>query len=861
MGRVCRIVPAITHNSKGGLLVMLPRQSTLSRSIIAMIALLSLLFAACESDSERTIIRTQPPVETVVPTATSMPAEDTPTATPTEEATGVPTEAETPVPTATAATAVPTFTPTLTPTGVPTGTVATATPTFSPTAVMTGTVATATPTATRTPTAQPGDIQLRGSIEQVYLTDAIPGTELELRRDGEMIASGEADARGSFIWRNLEPGDGYTVTIAASAATSGLEVPFGPVSVSAMTDHPDPSTFEGQNIGEGYGYLETRDGTLLAINVILPGPVENGPYPTLIEYSGYDPANPARTQPGVLIGPLMGFATVGVNMRGTGCSGGAFNYFEPAQNTDGYDAIEVIARQAWVQGGKVGMIGVSYPGISQLFTAQLQPPSLAAITPLSIISDTSATLYPGGILNNGFAVDWAADRQRDATVGGQGWSRRRIDEGDETCINNQKLKEQAPDIFQQIADNPFYTDEVAAPLSPSTFADRINVPVFLAGAWQDEQTGGYFPTILDRFTGNDNLHFTITNGGHTDSLGPLIFARWFEFFSLYVADRVPAFPPAAGLALAVLGADIFGVEGLTAPPDRFTGMSLEEARAAFEADAKVRILFDNGAGDTEQPGSPYPGFELGFEAWPIPELEHSIWYFDGAGGLVPEIPAENVEVSYAYNPDVSQTTNLTGGSSAAWKAQPNWHWNFVDAGDEATFTSAPLAEDMIMVGSASVDLWLKSTATDTDLQVTLSEIRPDGYEVYIQNGWLRSSRRVLDEERSSELRPFHTHREADYAPLTPGEFASVRVEMFPFAHAFRAGSQIRLAVGSPGGSRVLWKFDVLPDDGGVTNSVGVGEMYPSRVVLPHVPGVEIPTDYPGATALRAQPARFLEKGD
>jgi hypothetical protein len=845
----------------------MPRRHTLARSLIVLIASLSLFLSACESDSERTIIRTQPPAETAVPTATSMPVDDTPTATPTGDATEGPTEVETTAPTGTP-TGIPTGTPTGAPTGTATGTAATVVPTFTPTAIPTGSAATATPTqtptatATWTATAQPGDIQLRGSIEQVYLTDAIPGSELELRRDGEVIATGEADARGSFIWRNLDPGDGYTVTVAAdAAATSGLEVPFGPVSVSAMIEHPEPSTFEGQNIGAGYGYLTTRDGTVLAINVVLPGPIENGPYPTLIEYSGYDPANPSVNQPGVLIGPLMGFATVGVNMRGTGCSGGAFNYFEPAQSTDGYDAIEVIARQPWVKDGKVGMIGISYPGISQLFTAQLQPPSLAAIAPLSIISDTPATLYPGGILNNGFAVDWAADRQRDATVGGQGWSQTRINAGDEVCINNQKLKGQAPDIFQQIADNPFYTEEIAAPLSPSTFVDQINVPVFLAGAWQDEQTGGYFPTMLDRFTASDNVHFTITNGGHTDSLGPVIFARWFEFFSLYVADRVPVFPPAAGVALAVVGESIFGVEGLTAPPDRFTGMTLEQARAAFEADPQVRILFDNGDGDPEEPGSPYPGFEMGFDAWPIPEVVPAVWYFTADGGLATELPAADGEASFGYNTDLSQQTNLTGGSGAAWRAQPNWHWNFAGSENEVVFTTDSLAEDTIMVGSASVDLWLKSTATDTDVQVTLSEVRPDGYEVYIQNGWLRAARRILDEERSSELRPVHTHLEADEAPLTPGEFASVRVEMFPFAHAFRAGSKIRIAVSSPGGSRVLWKFDVLPEDGEVTNSVGYGSMYPSQVVLPVLPGVDIPTDYPAATALRAQPARSLNGTD
>ena len=60
-------------------------------------------------------------------------------------------------------------------------------------------------------------------------------------------------------------------------------------------------------------------------------------------------------------------------MRGTGCSGGAFDFFEPLQSLDGYDVIETIARQPWVAHHKVGMMGISYGGISQLFTAQTQP--------------------------------------------------------------------------------------------------------------------------------------------------------------------------------------------------------------------------------------------------------------------------------------------------------------------------------------------------------------------------------------------------------------------------------------------------------------------------------------------------------
>ena len=66
-------------------------------------------------------------------------------------------------------------------------------------------------------------------------------------------------------------------------------------------------------------------------------------------------------------------------------------------SSSGYDVVEAVAAQPWVAHHKVGMVGISYPGISQLFVAQTQPPDLEAIAPLSTIADTyRSTLYPGG---------------------------------------------------------------------------------------------------------------------------------------------------------------------------------------------------------------------------------------------------------------------------------------------------------------------------------------------------------------------------------------------------------------------------------------------------------------------------------
>jgi predicted acyl esterase len=702
--------------------------------------------------------------------------------------------------------------------------------------------------------ALPAAFAAHGSVGQVYVTGADAGTTLELvNAANATVQSGTADAQGTLIFRKLTPAAGYAVISEAA----GMLYASGRVTVTAEDAPPPADFYRNQHVGAGYGYIQTRDGTTLAINVYLPGPEDAGPYPTVIEYSGYDPANPDAPQPSTQIAGYLGYAAVGINMRGTGCSGGAFDYFEPLQSTDGYDAIEIVAAQPWVKNNKVGMVGLSYPGITQLFVARLQPPHLAAIAPLSVIADSArGTLYPGGILNNGFALDWARDRQHDAQPGGQPWSQKRIDAGDQTCIDNQRLRGQSPDILQMIAENQYYTAEVADPLAPVTFVDRINVPVFLAGSWQDEQVGPYFATMLDHFTGTDKLHFTLVNGTHVDPLGPEIFPRWFEFLSFYVDQKIPRFPDDARLVLLGLSAAIFGPARFNVEPNRFTdAATYAEALARYEAEPAVRILFDNGAGLAASPGFPVPAFEQSYARWPIPEVTPLIRYFADGGRLLPEPPAGDGADTYVYDPSGAQATTLSGSTEDSWKSLPQWNWQPLEDGKALAYATEPLPEDMLMAGSGSVDLWLQSTAADVDLQVTLSEIRPDGLEMYVQSGWLRASHRKPDAQRSTILRPLQTHLQADAAPLPAGQFVEARVELFPFAHAFRAGSRIRISVEAPGRDRPFWKFDALPANGEVINTIGHLAAAPSRVVLPLLSGAAVPAPLPPCPSLRGQPCR------
>ena len=609
-----------------------------------------------------------------------------------------------------------------------------------------------------------------------------------------------------------------------------------------------------------------RDGTTLSANVVLPGPVEDGPYPTVVEYSGYTPADPEGAGFKDLFTP-MGYAYVGVNMRGTGCSGGSFRYFEYAQSIDGYDVIEAVAAQPWVFENRTGMVGVSYPGISQLFVAQTQPPSLAAITPFSVIDDSyNSTLYPGGLLNTGFAVEWTQDRvdngkpavTPDGKIideGGQGWAKDQITAGDEVCAANQSLRVQNPDLVSEILESPFYDSRQSGDLSPRLFVDKISVPTFVAGAWQDEQTGGRFPTMLDQFTGTDHLYATLMNGLHTESIGPANFDRWVEFLDLYVAKRVPTLATARFIA-PLLAGGLFGTDDFTLPDDRFAGMTYDEALAAFESEPPIRVLFEEGAGnDTAR--APVPRFVEAFDAWPIPTVAATDWWLGADGALLDAAATDDGRAEYLALPDGVPATFYEGNSSDIWRTDVQWDWREPALGTVAAFLSEPLADTVTMIGSGSADLWVNSNLGDTDLEVTLTEVRPDGQEMYVQSGWLRASHRLLDEELSTPLQPIHTHLEADVELLPDGiaetGFALARVEIFPFAHVFRAGSQIRISVDAPGGNRPVWVFDTI--SGGEKVQIGLGGDFPSKVVLPVVPGIEAPAEYPECGALRGQPCR------
>jgi len=696
-----------------------------------------------------------------------------------------------------------------------------------------------------------GFLALRGLAE---------ATEVVLEEpSGGEIERGFADRFGSLIFRELEQGRTYALREVGSSEPPTL------ATVRVFEDHPDRSFYEAQTLVAGYQYIEMRDGTRLAAMVRPPlgRNLSQGPFPTVIEYSGYSPANPGGFEPVTLLASALGYATVGVNMRGSGCSGGVLDLFDLPTTADGYDIVEAVAAQPWVDGGKVGLVGISFSGISQVFVGGAQPPHLAAITPLSVIGDIyRAPGFPGGIRNSGFAQSWLQERKdnaRPAPEGGQGWAIARVNAGDEVCRDNQKLRLQTLDPIEFTATRPYYIPELMDPRSPSQWISKVEVPTFLAGAFQDEQTGAGFVSMLEDLPRGRDVKATLLNGVHSSALEPEVLWEWIAFLDLYVAGVLPN-PSRARPFVPVIATEILGA-GSPAPPvpvDRYDGvLGVEGALKVFESSPRFRVLMENGAGSPTA-GLPASTFELGFETWPPREKKHTAWYFGPEGTLLERRPKSDLSGIDSFRPDPAarpQKTLPGTGQSDSWRVMPPYNWRPPLGETAVGYATPPLEDDVTIVGPSSVDLWLRSSALDTDLQATLSEIRPDGKEAYVQSGWLRASHRREDGRRRTRIEPWPTHLEEHAQEMPAGEFVRARIGIAAAAHVFRAGSRIRVTIEAPGGDKTRWAFDTPATGGAVLDEISRTRDKPSRLMLPVIRNVEPPPTLPPCPGLRGQPCR------
>ena len=635
---------------------------------------------------------------------------------------------------------------------------------------------------------------------------------------------------------------------------------------SAQADPPTHAT----------GYIPVAAGTLdeaqLHYKVMLPDAVTfgPGPYPTVIDYSGYTPAlNVYDGLDDRFI--ALGYAVVGLNIRGSACSSGKFDYFEPRQAIDGVEAIDWLAKQAW-SNGRFAMVGKSYPGITQLFVAGARAIAgdaprtqawidgvladhLAAIVPGNVFADLYRDVpYPGGIQNVTFAGGWSAQRAYEGYLAGpEGVAN---GEADEQCLANQAQHALNPPFnpfVQALQPQNNFDSDFFRTRSPYWFAQEIDTPMLLVEAWQDEQVGSRATHILENLRPGLPWKFLGTNGDHGEYYGPDVFGHIARFLDYHLRAVVPAGEERTVTETSSTTTPVVKPNGKLHPkkttdvtetttrPETF-----EEALARYVAEPRVIVNW-------EVNRDRKAAWTSTFDTWPPSGLVADRLFATADGALVPERPATPGSVSYLYAPEVGSQErggyDIAGEPAASWNDRP-------PAGTFATFTTAALTQDKVALGSASLDLMLSSTAPDTDLEVTLSEVRPDGKEVFVQQGWLRASHAALDASRSTATRPFQTHQVGDVRPLVPSVPSALRVEIFPFGHVFRAGSKVRVTVAAPHVQADLWGFTALPTV--AQNTIHTGGLTGSSLVLPLLPAERAQAPLPACGdvhQLRNQPCR------
>ena len=161
-----------------------------------------------------------------------------------------------------------------------------------------------------------------------------------------------------------------------------------------------------------------------------------------------------------------------------------------------------------------------------------------------------------------------------------------------------------------------------------------------------------------------------------------------------------------------------------------------------------------------------------------------------------------------------------------------------------------------MIGAGAVHAWVRSSAPNVDLQATISEVRPDGKETFVQGGWLRANERKLDATKSTPLEPVLSLRAADVSPMPAGQFVEVTIPLYYEGHAYRAGSRIRVTITAPNGDQPIWSFGETQPAGTATVSIAYSKARCPRASSSRwCRGVSVPTGLPPCPGLRGEPCR------
>jgi hypothetical protein len=532
--------------------------------------------------------------------------------------------------------------------------------------------------------------------------------------------------------------------------------------------------------------IPARDGVKLHTTIFVPRGAR-GPLPVILTRTPYGIARAARA----LGGYYRAFATDGYifvfqDSRGRYASEGQFIMLRPPrdrgdraatdESTDAYDTIEWLLSHVPNHNGRVGMLGISYPGWLTVM-AMIDPhPALKAASPQASPADMylGDDFHHNGAFRLSYGFEYAArmetsKQQEQFEFDRYDTYRWYLDLGPLSNVNAKHLRGKIP-TWNDFVAHPNY-DAFWQRQSAIPYLTRVTVPTLnVAGWWDQEDFYGPLKIyeLLERHdTGRVNsLVVGPWNhggwaGAQGDKLGDIDFG---SPTSRYFQDSI----------LAPWFAYFLKDQGTLRQPEAVTFETGANAWRSWDAwpprrgIAARRLYF-------------HAGGRLSFEApAPPPTARTDASAFDS---YVSD-PAH--PVPYRHRP-IPATYSPQGSGWPSWLVQDQ---RFVDdRPDVLSWETEPLTADVTIAGDITAHLFVSTTGTDGDWIVKLIDVYPEdakapklaGRQLMVANEVLRAR------FRDSFEKP---------APLVPGRVTPLRIDLHSQNYRFLQGHRIMVQVQS-----------------------------------------------------------------
>ena len=547
-----------------------------------------------------------------------------------------------------------------------------------------------------------------------------------------------------------------------------------------------------------------RDGTKLRADIYRPK--AEGKFPVLLVRTPYDKTNEMEF---AVRAAVRGYVVVAQDVRGRYQSEGEWYPFRH-ESDDGYDTVEWAAALSYAN-GKVGMFGGSYVGATQFLAAIAKPPHLTGICPNVTASNYhDGWTYQGGALEQWFNESWTTGLAENTM-------RRRVDAGQNAVAWTQKLPLTAYPILEVPSAEglaPYFADWLAHPSYDEYWKQwsiedhyaQIQVPVFSFGAWYDIFLGGSLRNYarLRKEAGTEQ-------------------ARRGQKLMVYVGGH------AGGSDNKKVGAVDFGDK----LPFDFNEVMLSwydsllrgQASAALgEKPVKIFVMGKNEWREEED--------------WPLARAKNTKFYLhsagvaqtaNGDGTLSTVAPGTEKTDEFKYDPNDAVPTlggPLCCGPFPPAGLGPQDQSKAESRNDVLVYTTPALTKDVEVTGPVSLELYVSSSAVDTDFTGKLVDVWPNGFAQNLTEGILRL--RYRDSQEKTEL-------------AKPGQTYHITVDMWATSNVFLPGHKLRLEVSSSNFPRFDRNLNTGEEQASgtrrntATNVIYHDKAHPSALLLPLIP--------------------------